>query len=275
MRTVELLHNAKNEESTMISKMFRIALTIVLASFALSSAAWATCSNSSVTGVYGFVGGGTDSDGTPAATLAQLAFDPTTGTFTGTGTSSHDGVIGTGSLSGTYAVASNCTVTGTVTVGGKTHPFSAVVTSTGGLRYVDGKTGATTGGLLVAQGSPTCINAGVKGSVGLEATGVFVTGAPFTGPLALIGKLVLSVNASGDGVISGHVAGSENGTILTFTKEPVTGSYSVSANCTGTATITPKGQSALNFSVVVVNSGKEMLAIETDADTVVTGTLQR
>jgi len=71
------------------------------------------------------------------------------------------------------------------------------------------------------------------------------------------------------------VAGSENGTILTFTKESVTGSYSVSANCTGTATITPEGQSALNFSFVVVNGGKELLAIETDADTVVTATLQR
>jgi hypothetical protein len=76
-------------------------------------------------------------------------------------------------------------------------------------------------------------------------------------------------------VITGHVAGSENGTILTFTQEPVTGSYSISANCTGTATITPKGQSAMNFSLVVVNGGKELLAIETDADTVVTGTLQR
>jgi hypothetical protein len=31
----------------------------------------------------------------------------------------------------------------------------------------------------------------------------------------------------------------------------------------------------MNFSLVVVNGGKELLAIETDADTVVTGTLQR
>jgi len=39
----------------MISKTFRIALTIVLASFALSSAAWAaTCSNASLSGTYGF-----------------------------------------------------------------------------------------------------------------------------------------------------------------------------------------------------------------------------
>jgi len=74
-------------------------------------------------------------------------------------------------------------------------------------------------------------------------------------------------------VISGQVAGSEGDTALTFT--PVTGSYTVDTDCTGTATITPEGQSALNFSFVVVDWGKEMLAIETDADTVVSGTLQR
>lgn len=259
----------------MTSKMFRIALAIVLASLALPSGAWAACSNSSVSGTYGFVGGGTDTNGTPTATLGEFTFEPSTGTFTGTGTVSRDGVIETGSISGTYAVASNCTVTGTTTIGSKTNPFSAVVTSTGGLKEVDGKTGATTGGFLLAQGLPTCTNAGVKGSFGFEATGVFVTGAPFTGPVALIGKLALSVNTSGDGVISGHVAGSLNGTIVTFSKEPVTGSYSVASNCTGTGTITPKGQSALTFSFVLVDGGKEMLAIETDADTVVTGTLQR
>jgi hypothetical protein len=40
-------------------------------------------------------------------------------------------------------------------------------------------------------------------------------------------------------------------------------------------TIIPKGQSPLNFSFVVVDHGKEMLAVETDADTVVSGTLLR
>jgi hypothetical protein len=49
----------------MISKTLRIALTMVLASFALSSAAWAaTCSNASLSGTYGFLHGGTDSLGT-------------------------------------------------------------------------------------------------------------------------------------------------------------------------------------------------------------------
>jgi hypothetical protein len=260
----------------MSSKIFRVAFTIVLASFELASAAWATCSNASVSGINGFLGGGTNTNGVPTASLGQFTFDSSTGKFTGTLTNSTDGVIETGAVSGTYAVASNCTVTGTSTVeGGKSHPFSAVVTSSGGLKEVDGNTGATTGGLALAQGSPVCTNAGLKGSFGFEATGVFLAGAPATGPVHFIGELALTVNTSGDGEISGHIAGSEDGTIFTFAEEPVTGSYTVNANCTGKATITPEGKSALNYSFVVVNSGKELLAIETDEHTVVSGTLQR
>ncbi len=68
----------------MISKTLRIARMIVLATFALSSAAWAaTCSNASLSGTYGFLHAGTDSHGAPAAAVSQLTFDPTTGTYTG------------------------------------------------------------------------------------------------------------------------------------------------------------------------------------------------
>ena len=123
------------------------------------------------------------------------------------------------------------------------------------------------------QGSPTCTNAGVKGSFGFETTGVFLAGAPATGPVAFIGELKLTVNPSGEGVISGHVAGSEDGTILTFAEEPVTGSYRIGTDCRGRATITPKGRPEMHFSLVVVDGGNEMLAIETDANTVVSGTL--
>jgi hypothetical protein len=80
----------------MISKTFRIARMIVLASFALSSAAWATtCSNASLSGTYGLLHGGTAMDGTPTTAVSQFTFDSTTGTYTGEDTASHDGVITT------------------------------------------------------------------------------------------------------------------------------------------------------------------------------------
>lgn len=50
---------------------------------------------------------------------------------------------------------------------------------------------------------------------------------------------------------------------------------SVNADCSGTATITPKGRSEMHLSLVVADCGNDMLAIETDADTVVSGTLVR
>jgi len=251
----------------MVSKAFPIAQMIVLAGLALSSTAWgATCSNASLNGTYGFLHDGTASTGAPAtAAITQITFDSATGTFRGETIASHDGVIATQSLTGTYTVASDCTGTGTPAAGS---PFSIVVTSRAFLAVHP-----FSEGFAVKQGSPTCTNAAVIGSFGFEATGVFLPGAPATGWVAFIGELKLTVTASGEGVISGHVAGSEGGTALTFA--PVTGSYKVDTDCRGTATITPQDQSPLNFSFVVVDYGKEMLGIDADAYTVVSGTLVR
>ncbi len=253
----------------MISKAFRIARMIVLAGFALNSAAWAaTCSNASLSGTYGFLHDGTDSTGAPAtAAVSQLRFDSTTGTFTGTTTASHGGVIATMPLAGTYTIASNCTGTGTPEAGS---PFSIVVTSTGFLAVHP-----FSEGFAVKQGPPTCNDARAQGSYGFETTGIYLAGASTTASLAFIGELKFTVNASGKGVISGHIAGAEDATILTFADEPVTGSYKIGWDCRGMATITPKGHPAMHFHLVVVDGGKELLAIETDTDTVVSGTLQR
>jgi hypothetical protein len=145
----------------MISKTLRIARMFVLASFALSSAAWAaTCSNASLSGTYGSLGEGTNQEGQPETNLFQFKFNPSTGKFTGTDETG-------ASVSGTYEVASNCTVTGTTTKSGSTHPFSAVVTSAG-LQSVSGNPGATNGGFWVAQGSPSCTNAGVGLGLGWQ-----------------------------------------------------------------------------------------------------------
>ena len=263
----------------MISKTFCIARMIVLAGFALSSASWAaTCSDASLNGTYGFLHVGIDSHGAPAVAVTQLTFDPTTGTYTGEDLENIGGVIVPSSLTATYAAAKNCTATAQVTLvsGGASENVnvSFVVTPTGFL-FLFEKPGATSSGFGVKQGSPTCTNAGVEGSFGFETAGTFLAGAPATGPVAFIGELKFSVNTSGDGVISGHIAGSEDGTILTFADEPVTGYYKVGADCRGTATITPKGQPEMHFSFVVVDCGKELLAIETDADAAVSGTLQR
>jgi hypothetical protein len=253
----------------MISKTLRIALMIVLATFALSPAARAaTCSNTSLSGTYGFLHDGTDSNGTPAtAAVSQITFDSATGTFNVETTASHGGVIATESTTGTYTVASNCTGTGSPT---GASPFSIAVTSRGFLALH-----LFSEGFAVKQGFPDCTNARVQGSFGFETTGAFLAGAPAIGAVAFIGELKLSVNPSEEGVISGHLASSEDGTFLTLAEQPVTGSYAVDKDCRGTATIKPKGQPEMHFNLVVVDCGKEMLVVETDADTIVSGTLQR
>jgi len=253
----------------MISKTIRIAPMIVLAIFALSCAAWAAdwtnCSNASLSGTYGFLHDETDGNGAPfTAAVTQLTFDPATARFTGQTTASHDGVIVTQPATGTYSVASNCTGTG-VPAGGA--PFSLVVTSTG---FVALHIFAE--GFAISQGFPNCTNAGVQGSFGFEATGAFL--ADSSSPaVAFIGQLKLTVNPSGEGVIGGHLAASEDGTFVAL--EPVFGSYTIGADCTGTATILPKGGTEMHFNLTVVNWGKEMLVVETDANTIVSGTMQR
>jgi hypothetical protein len=230
------------------------------------------CTNASLSGTYGFLHGGTAAAGTPTTSLTQITFDPTTATFTAVDISSHDGVITTEPLAGTYKVASNCTAEDEFTIGGG---ISFVVTSTGFVAGAGPREGATAAGFGVKQGSATCTNAGVEGSFGFEATGVFVAGAPVTGPVAIIGELKFTVTHAGEGLISGNLAGSEDGALFHFVGEPVTGSYSVSTDCMGAVTIKSKGLPEMNFSFVVVDGGKEMLAIETDANTVVSATLQR
>lgn len=250
---------------------------IVLTSVALSPTAWAaTCSNASLSGTYGFLHSGIDARGASAAAVTKITFDPTRGTFTGENTANTAGVLNTSSLTGTYAVAKNCTVTSLSTlvsgINVETVNNSFVVTSTG-FWYLFQKPGGTASGFGVKQGSPTCTDAGVEGSFGFRTTGDFLAGAPAVGPVAFIGELKFTVDSSGEGVVSGHIAGSEDGTILTFADEPVTGSYKIDKDCKGTATIAPKGQPEMHFIFVVVDDGKQMLAVETDADAVVSGTL--
>lgn len=254
----------------MISKMFRFIFAIAVASFALgftgramAESRFQPCSNASLSGTYGFVHDETDSNGAPfTAAVTQITFDSKTGTFTGQTTASHDGVIATESLTGTYTVASNCTGMGTP-MGAS--PFSIVVTSKGFLALH-----LFAEGFAVKQGSPKCTKGGLQGNYGFETTGAFLEAASATA-VAFIGDLKLLVNRSGEGVIGGHVSVSEDATFLP--EVPVSGSYTVATDCTGTLTVTPKGSSALNFSFMVVDGGMQMLAIETDAGTVVNGTL--
>lgn len=87
------------------------------------------------------------------------------------------------------------------------------------------------------------------------------------GQVAMGGQLVLN----GSGSITGTSTLSLDGKIVNAV--PTKGTYSVGSNCMGTMQITPKGQSPINLALVVVDAGKEIFVVETDANTIVSGTL--
>ena len=89
-----------------------------------------------------------------------------------------------------------------------------------------------------------------------------VSGAPADS----VGRVTLEGN--------GGISGTETFAINVVTKLAVAGTYTENANCTGTWQITPTGGTASNFNAVVVNSGKELLLLQTDANTFAAGTAQ-
>ena len=258
----------------MIFKTLQIARLILFANFALGSVAWANCSNASLSGSYGFLHSGTGPSGTPTTGVSSIRFDSTTGTYKGKDIASHNGVIDTGSLTATYTVANDCTVEAIATLGSNPPLDLAFLVTSEGFLYVTQTTGVIAQGFGVKRGSPTCTNAGAEGKFALETSGAFIAGAPAIGPVAFVGELELQgdpSNPSGEGIISGRLAGTEDGTILTFAKEPVNGSYTIGTDCWGTATIKPKRRSEMHFSMLVVDGGKKILVIESDANTIVSG----
>jgi hypothetical protein len=119
-------------------------------------------------------------------------------------------------------------------------------------------------GFIQAQGTVTCGLTGKKQTFALNLTGAGLT----IGAVAGAGQVILN----GSGSVSGTATFSENGTV---TSASLSGTYTENSNCTGTAQITLSGFPASNYGFVVVNSGKELLLIETDTNTIVSGTMQQ
>jgi len=246
----------------MISKTLRTGLFTVTTVLALGLAGWGQCSNANVTGKYGYAGGGLDKGGNPIRVIGYFNANGK-GTFKGNETGSDGGSIVTNlPVTGTYSVNSDCTGSGTITPkGGKVSHFTLVVLSGGkNLQYLTTDAPNVQAGSAQAQGKATCTVAGIKGSFGIEAGGVFVG----VGAVAFDGLFTLD----GKGTVSGTESGSIAGSI--FTKQPVSGSYTVTSFCTGTMTLMVDGQTE-HTSFVVTNDGQSLQVVETDANTVVSG----
>jgi len=108
------------------------------------------------------------------------------------------------------------------------------------------------GVVVLAQPCVACSNATLKGNYGFVLTGVNNT--------PVLTATVGQITADGSGGLTGSETVSNDGAITANVS--ITGSYTIKKNCTGTATITPAGGSASNYSLVVI--GTQFQMVETD-----------
>lgn len=249
---------------------FKGALFLLMFAIAVAATpANAACSNASLNGTYGLLFGLNPNAGL-GTELSQLTFDgggnmnQTYKAFVSNGGGTWH--INSALLTGVYSVLSNCT--GTLTT---IRPWDGTVSAQynftiqkGGqsLQMINILSGVETLS-LVAQGTGTCGLTGTQRTFAANLTGI-VAGL---GPVGYVGQVILD----GKGGVSGAMTVNSNGSVASAT---ISGGYTESANCLGTASISSSAFGTLNFSFVVVNSGNELQMIETDSNTYISGTMQ-
>jgi hypothetical protein len=243
-----------------------IVLVTLAALVAVIPAASATCSNASIKGVYGILSSGLNGSLSPAASINRVVADGL-GNATGTATKSIDGAIVTYSFTGKYSIASNCTGTATWTNQSASVEHDKLFLNNGnnGAFLIQTDANHVQSAFAVAEGAATCTNLGVKHIYSMEMTGNVIS----TGQVAMAGQL----NLGGAGTLKGTVTMSLGGTI--YSSVASTGTYQINSDCTGTAKITPTGHPTINLALMVVNADAEIMAVETDSNTIVSGTLQQ
>lgn len=121
-----------------------------------------------------------------------------------------------------------------------------------------------------ADADSRCRNATIAGSFGIQTTGTLLEGGPGQPGLFASNGLI---NFDGNGNLSTKQTISFNGTIVPF---QASGTYEVEEDCTLTIQFTDEStDTQVTASGVIVERGTEILIIETDQNTVVTGTLKK
>lgn len=242
-----------------------VCLCVLTIALAGSPALAATCSNANLNGVFGYFHGRPGAVGSTIVT-GQLTLDGQ-GTITSASwTWENDGIFSSGTTTGTYSVSTNCT--GTLTLNDEDYSPSPshfniyLDAGTTMFQLIQSDQSFDQPGYALAQGTVTCGLSGKKLALTTNLVGL-VSGAPAD----TVGRVTLD----GNGGISGTETFAINSVV---TKLAVAGTYTENSNCTGTWQITPTGGTASNFNTVVVNSGKELLLLQTDANTFAAGSAQ-
>jgi hypothetical protein len=120
-----------------------------------------------------------------------------------------------------------------------------------------------------AFANDVCRNADLEGAYAYSVDATSLT-IPPVGPLAILGRITLDGRGSFAGTINGNIAGE------ILPEIPITGTYSIDGDCTGSfTTIYPLFTA--HFSLVLVDGGdhrKQAKLLAIDAGTVGTGALR-
>src|SRR5262249_23225516 len=154
----------------------------------------------------------------------------------------------------------NCTGTAMITPSGMpTAKYSLTVVSAGKqIEMVESDPGTTESGYALAQGVTNCTAATIGGIFGYQAFGFTPSGiaVAFSGQAKLDG--ISSLNANQVESIGGNIISG-----------PVSGTYVVNSDCTGSHSVTfNSGPAHANW--VIVSGGKTTLQVETDTGVIST-----
>lgn len=233
-----------------------------------------SCTTSMVNGSYFYILAGTVSSGgadVPYAELGELVAEGS-GNVSGQSFTNVNGHAETYTLTGTYSVQANCTGSITLRVNSQltnaltfqviNNAQAMLVAISNGGEVVTGKAYRLTAG----SGTPQCGNGSLSGVYGYVLTGAAaaVSGGSYfysdTGQMAADGKGNLTSSSVS------NVGG-------TFSNISATGTYSITSQCEGTATITTPSATS-NYEFAIAQDGQVVLFLETDTGTTVSGTGQ-
>jgi hypothetical protein len=117
------------------------------------------------------------------------------------------------------------------------------------------------------QAQSSCDATSFNGAFGYSLKGYVYDSRGYLYYLGAAGRLV----SDGAGNITGADTISYDGSIV---RRKFTGTYSVNADCTGTLVLNADDTSITNADFVIVNDGKEVSLVETDANFVLNGELK-
>jgi hypothetical protein len=253
--------------------MIAVTATLAAGTSRHSAVADQGCSTASLQGAYGFAVAG-QAFGTTGQEFAEFAdggrvvFDGQGG-LTGNGTESLNGAINPVAFNGTYTVQSDCTGTTTIQGGLTATLRFALVENGQEVDAIDTDPGVVAAGRITKIQRERCSNATLRGVYAFSESGSVHSPGGEVGDVAAYGRLVFDGRGHDTETSQASFNGAQNA-------DTQTGTYSVNADCTGSAVSThhPSGQiDTVNF--VVVEGGTEAKFIVTNPGLVFAGTIDK